>query len=80
MFPFNYYGDMVSECITNDGMKWCATTADFDADGKWGNCVYGKHISYKLFHRSKRGEALCPRSLLIRPTKMDPEKTKMPLF
>ena len=31
---------MYYECITLDkNTPWCSTTADYDRDGKWGNCV-----------------------------------------
>ena len=40
VFPFKYNGKLYYECITVDkNTPWCATTADYDRDGKWGNCV-----------------------------------------
>ncbi len=40
VFPFKYNGNLYYECITIDkNTPWCATTGDYDRDGKWGNCV-----------------------------------------
>ncbi len=40
VFPFKYNGKLYYECITLDkNTPWCATTSDYDRDGKWGNCV-----------------------------------------
>lgn len=40
-FPFNFEGQTYSTCITEgrtDGLPWCATTADYDKDKKYGFC------------------------------------------
>lgn len=44
VFPFNFMKKSYTECTTDgrtDGRKWCATTADYDADHKWGFCGTG---------------------------------------
>ena len=43
VFPFKFNNETYSECImegehAQDGVAWCATTGDYDADGKWGHC------------------------------------------
>ena len=40
VFPFNYQGESISGCIM-DGARgsWCATTDNFDRDGRWGQCA-----------------------------------------
>ena len=41
-FPFQYKGKQYSACTTADHNKlWCATTSNYDADAKWGDCVTG---------------------------------------
>lgn len=38
-FPFIYKRKTYDECISKDiKKKWCATTNNFDEDGKWGRC------------------------------------------
>ncbi|XP_016523044.1 matrix metalloproteinase-9-like, partial [Poecilia formosa] len=40
-FPFTYFGKLYSSCITegrSDNLPWCATTADYDKDKKYGVC------------------------------------------
>ncbi|XP_076873911.1 cation-independent mannose-6-phosphate receptor isoform X2 [Brachyhypopomus gauderio] len=54
VFPFSYMGQSYSECTTEgkqDGKKWCATTANYDKDKKWGACsnVTAKRQSSILF-------------------------------
>ena len=45
VFPYQYRGKKYTACTTDDAdsknMPWCATTSNFDADGKWGDCVSG---------------------------------------
>uniref|UniRef100_A0A663LVZ7 Fibronectin type-II domain-containing protein n=1 Tax=Athene cunicularia TaxID=194338 RepID=A0A663LVZ7_ATHCN len=41
VFPFKYEGKQYNECTDagrSDGWLWCATTADFDADKRYGFC------------------------------------------
>ncbi|XP_069028432.1 cation-independent mannose-6-phosphate receptor [Embiotoca jacksoni] len=54
VFPFTAMKKSRSECIVDgmtDGKKWCATTADYDTDRKWGFCkaASGKRQSSILF-------------------------------
>ncbi|KAM3602400.1 uncharacterized protein V6R79_003255 [Siganus canaliculatus] len=54
VFPFTMMKKSYTECTTDgslDGRKWCATTADFDRDRKWGVCaaVSAKRQSSILF-------------------------------
>uniref|UniRef100_A0A087Y3I6 Matrix metalloproteinase-9 n=1 Tax=Poecilia formosa TaxID=48698 RepID=A0A087Y3I6_POEFO len=40
-FPFTYLGKLYTTCITegrSDNLPWCATTADYDKDKKYGVC------------------------------------------
>ncbi|KAF7662089.1 hypothetical protein LDENG_00246530 [Lucifuga dentata] len=42
VFPFTFLSKSYTECTTEgrtDGRKWCATTANYDSDRKWGFCV-----------------------------------------
>ncbi|CAH2252953.1 cation-independent mannose-6-phosphate receptor [Pelobates cultripes] len=39
VLPFKYKGTTFNTCITQDRAgAWCATTSDYDSDGKWGFC------------------------------------------
>ncbi|KAM9840298.1 cation-independent mannose-6-phosphate receptor [Aulostomus maculatus] len=41
VFPFTFMKKLYTECTSDgkaDGRKWCATTADFNKDKKWGFC------------------------------------------
>lgn len=41
VFPFTMMNKSFSDCTTEGrigGRKWCATTANYDADRKWGFC------------------------------------------
>lgn len=41
VFPFTIMNQSYNDCTTEgrtDGKKWCATTADFNTDQKWGFC------------------------------------------
>uniref|UniRef100_A0A8B9KQH5 Insulin-like growth factor 2 receptor n=1 Tax=Astyanax mexicanus TaxID=7994 RepID=A0A8B9KQH5_ASTMX len=54
VFPFIYMKKSYTECTTegkHEGRKWCATTASFDKDRKWGLCssVTAKRQSTILF-------------------------------
>ncbi|XP_064626315.1 zonadhesin-like [Lineus longissimus] len=37
VFPFKYNNKYYGECIDDDA--WCATSADYDVDKKWGRCI-----------------------------------------
>ncbi|XP_073448050.1 uncharacterized protein [Aquarana catesbeiana] len=42
VFPFTYKSKTYSDCTGDDsteGHLWCATTADYDTDKKWGYCT-----------------------------------------
>lgn len=44
VFPFTVMKNSYTECTKDgrtDGRKWCATTADYDTDKKWGFCGEG---------------------------------------
>ncbi|XP_070706018.1 cation-independent mannose-6-phosphate receptor [Pempheris klunzingeri] len=54
VFPFTLMKKSFTECTKEgrtDGRKWCATTADYDTDRKWGFCseASGKRQSSILF-------------------------------
>lgn len=40
VFPFAYKGQIYETCTTidNENKPWCATTANYDRDRKWGRC------------------------------------------
>ncbi|XP_031749737.1 lymphocyte antigen 75 [Xenopus tropicalis] len=40
-FPFLRHGTWHHDCIkeANDTQEWCATTSNYDTDGKWGYCL-----------------------------------------
>ncbi|XP_067429257.1 cation-independent mannose-6-phosphate receptor [Thunnus thynnus] len=41
VFPFTFMKKTYTDCTTDhrtDGKKWCATTDNYDGDGKWGLC------------------------------------------
>lgn len=40
-FPYVYRGIQYYNCIDilNNGVLWCATTYNYDADRIWGNCI-----------------------------------------
>ncbi|XP_068731227.1 epididymal sperm-binding protein 1-like isoform X2 [Montipora capricornis] len=40
VFPFTYGGKVYQSCTTkNHDKPWCSTTANYDQDGQWGNCL-----------------------------------------
>ena len=45
VFPFTYLKHLYNSCTTADNFDtlWCATTSNFDIDGKWGNCKNGSN-------------------------------------
>nr|XP_033800440.1 lymphocyte antigen 75 isoform X1 [Geotrypetes seraphini] len=40
-FPFQYKGKLFHDCTIDERSEsgWCATTFDYDSDGKWGVCL-----------------------------------------
>ncbi|XP_062428306.1 cation-independent mannose-6-phosphate receptor isoform X2 [Rhea pennata] len=52
VFPFKYKGKSYEECITEEKNRlWCATTENYQRDGKWGFCsnATGKRESTIIF-------------------------------
>uniref|UniRef100_A0A8B9SD20 Insulin like growth factor 2 receptor n=1 Tax=Apteryx owenii TaxID=8824 RepID=A0A8B9SD20_APTOW len=52
VFPFKYKGKSYEECITEEKNRpWCATTENYQGDGKWGFCgnATGKKESTIIF-------------------------------
>ncbi|XP_010767448.1 cation-independent mannose-6-phosphate receptor-like [Notothenia coriiceps] len=54
LFPFTFMKKLYTECTKDgrsDGRMWCATTANYDTDKKWGFCnaASGKRQSSILF-------------------------------
>ena len=40
VFPFTYDGVEYDECtIIGHNQLWCSISGDYEADGKWGNCL-----------------------------------------
>ena len=51
-FPFLLNGDEHFACTaedSEDGMKWCGTTSNFDVDKKYGYCPLNGKISSTLY-------------------------------
>ena len=49
VFPFTFKGKKYYKCIIDwVWMPWCATTSNFDKDGKWENCLPSTYCA--LFH------------------------------
>jgi len=45
VFPFTYGAKSYTKCTdVGKTLLWCATTKNFPADGKWGNCVPNSKI------------------------------------
>ncbi|MEE6475517.1 hypothetical protein FKM82_010780, partial [Ascaphus truei] len=52
VFPFKYKGKALNTCTSEERLQaWCATTSDYQRDGKWGYCSNstGKRESTILF-------------------------------
>ena len=50
VFPFRFKGVLYTSCTMNDHKRlWCATTANYDRDKKWGNCMITRKDFYDLF-------------------------------
>ncbi|XP_029468601.1 matrix metalloproteinase-9 [Rhinatrema bivittatum] len=48
-FPFRFEGEYYSSCISEgrtDGLLWCATTANYDKDKKYGFCPSERLFTY----------------------------------
>ena len=46
VFPFQYKNVLYNSCTTtNHNRRWCSTTANYDRDGKWGECEYSKYAN-----------------------------------
>lgn len=62
VFPFTYKGKSYEECITEEKNRpWCATTGDYQGDGKWGFCSNGKNFLYSV-----QGLSQCRELAIIR--------------
>lgn len=56
-FPFTFNGKSYTTCTTegrSDNLPWCATTADYDNDKKYGFCPSEREL-YHLFSYALRG-------------------------
>uniref|UniRef100_A0A3Q3G1T2 Fibronectin type-II domain-containing protein n=1 Tax=Labrus bergylta TaxID=56723 RepID=A0A3Q3G1T2_9LABR len=52
VFPFTHMKKSYTECTKEgrtDGKKWCATTANYDTDKKWGFCHEGATSHIRCF-------------------------------
>ena len=50
VFPFQYRGLLYRSCTSAKHNKlWCATTANYDKDKKWGNCITTSKDFHDLF-------------------------------
>ena len=46
VFPFQYQATARPECIREGRANlWCSTTADYDVDQQWGECVFPARMS-----------------------------------
>lgn len=57
VLPFTYMKTSYTSCTSDgrtDGRKWCATTASYDADKKWGFCIAGKVFGAVTVSDSRR--------------------------
>ena len=61
-FPFTFEGKSYTTCTTDgrsDNLPWCATTADYSQDKKYGFCPSERKLDslfYKANHRSEVGK------------------------
>lgn len=47
VIPFKYKGKTYETCITEEKNRpWCATTENYQGDGKWGFCGNGKNFQH----------------------------------
>lgn len=56
VFPFTIANKSFDDCTTEgrlDGKKWCATTADFNTDRKWGFCNQSECEHFSLSFAKK---------------------------
>lgn len=59
-FPFRFQNKVYSHCTSegrSDNLPWCATTADFDKDKKYGFCPSERKTS-QLFYKKEPGKTL----------------------
>lgn len=75
-FPFLFNGREYTSCTDagrSDGFLWCATTYNFEKDGKYGFCPHeGEHPSSLLQTSASGGSLLCPPSRLHGPVNQGP--------
>uniref|UniRef100_A0A8C0J7F8 Insulin like growth factor 2 receptor n=1 Tax=Chelonoidis abingdonii TaxID=106734 RepID=A0A8C0J7F8_CHEAB len=56
VFPFKYKGKRYEDCIVDEEKRrWCATTNDYDKDGKWGFCGNEATIIFKCDDNAGNG-------------------------
>ena len=62
IFPLVYNGNNYYQCITaNHDRPWCGTTAQYEQDDLWGNCLSKRSLNYMfiLNYVALLGQAEC---------------------